>query len=81
VKQRVHTHYLSSSFAYLLIGLRDGSWMVSRSVALFDRIRGWPYCFSGGHGLVNFTKHSVSGSGIWWKSSWNLKRDWWKIQC
>src|SRR6218665_1023383 len=21
----------------------------------FDRIRGWPYCLSGGHGLVNFT--------------------------
>src|SRR6218665_326822 len=29
--------------------------MVSRSDALFDRIRGWPYCLSGGHGLVNFT--------------------------
>ena len=55
MKQRVHTHYLSSSFAYLLIGLRDGSWMVYRRVALFDRIRGWPYCLSGGHGLVNFT--------------------------
>ena|SRR6218665_2271510 len=30
--------------------------MVSRSDALFDCIRGWPYCLSGGHGLVNFTK-------------------------
>src|SRR6218665_613371 len=38
--------------------------MVSRSVALFDRIRGWPYCLSGGHGLVNFTAetHSIFAS-------------------
>ena len=34
--------------------------MVSRSVALFDRIRGWPYCLSGGHGLVNFTHHAFT---------------------
>ena len=41
-------------FAYLLTQLHDWSWLVVRSVALFDRIRGSPYYSQGGHELVYF---------------------------
>jgi len=41
--------------------MRNGiDWYLGASL-YFDRIRGWPYCLLGGHGLVNFTETILSG--------------------
>src|SRR6218665_1033983 len=41
---------LSSSLTYLPAGS-----LVTKTCALFEHIRGWPYCLQGGHGSLKFT--------------------------
>jgi len=41
---------------FLLARLHHGNFLIARSCALFERIRGRPYCLHGGHGLFNITQ-------------------------